>query len=94
MKLKLKRSSLTVKLIVLSLAVYSAITLVSLQSQIRARQAEADELAGRVVSARQETARLKNAIENVDTDEGVEKIARAKLGLAIPGEIIFHDVGK
>jgi len=24
----------------------------------------------------------------------VEKIARAKLGLAIPGEIIFHDLGK
>ncbi len=92
--MKLKKSPLTVKLIVLSLAVYAAVTLVSLQSQIRSRQAEADALAGRIVSARQETARLENAIETVDTDEGVEKIARAKLGLAIPGEIIFHDVGK
>ncbi len=90
----LKKSPLTVKLIVLSLAVYAAITLVSLQSQIRSRQDEAGALAGRIVSARQETARLENAIETVDTDEGVEKIARAKLGLAIPGEIIFHDVGK
>ncbi len=92
--MKLKKSPLTVKLIVLSLAVYAAVTLVSLQSQIRSRQAEAGALAERIVSARQETARLENAIETVDTDEGVEKIARAKLGLAIPGEIIFHDVGK
>jgi len=92
--MKLKKSPLTVKLIVLSLAVYAAVTLVSLQSQIRSRQAEAAALAGRIVSARQETARLENAIETVDTDEGVEKIARVKLGLAIPGEIIFHDVGK
>ncbi len=92
--MKFKKSSWPMRLIVLSLAVYAAITLVSLQSQLRERQAEAKALQTQIVTAQQETLRLQDAIANVDTDEGVEEIARAKLGLAIPGEIIFHDVGK
>lgn len=92
--MKLKKPSLAVILIVASLAVYSAITLVSLQSQTQARRDELAELEEKIASAEQESLRLQDAIANVDTDEGIMEIARAKLGLAVPGEIIFHDVGK
>ena len=92
--MKLKRSSVAIRIVIAALIVYAAVKLVSLQTQIRERRAEAAALAGQIVSAEQETQRLQNAIKTVNTDEGTEEIARAKLGLAIPGEIIFHDVGK
>ena len=44
--------------------------------------------------ARQENQRLQDSIANMDTDEGVEEIARSKLGLAFPGEITYRDSGK
>ncbi len=92
--MKLKRSSLVIKLVILTLVAYAAVTLASLQSQITAKRDEAEALSEDIVSAEQENQRLQNAIENIDTDEGVEEIARAKLGLVAPGEIVFHDVGK
>lgn len=92
--MKLKKSSLPIKLLVLILVVYATVTLVSLQSQISAKREEAEALSKSIASAEQENQRLQEAIDNMDTDEGVEEIARAKLGLVSPGEIIFQDVGK
>lgn len=92
--MKLKKSSAAIRIVIAAVIIYAAVTLVSLQTQIRERRAEAASLAGQIVSAQQETERLQNAIQTINTDEGAEEIARAKLGLANPGEIIFHDVGK
>lgn len=92
--MKLKKSSIASRIVIVALIVYAAVMLVSLQTQIRERRAEAASLAGQIVSAEQETQRLQDAIQTVNTDKGTEEIARTKLGLAIPGEIIFHDVGK
>lgn len=92
--MKFKKSSFWIKLVVLVLVVYAVVTLVSLQSQISAQRGEMAELEQRIAAAEQEKQRLENAIANMDTDEGVEEIARSKLGLVSPGEIIFQDVGK
>lgn len=92
--MQLKKSSFLIKLVILILVVYATVTLVSLQTQISAKRAEAEVLSKNIVSVQQENQRLQDAIDNIDTDEGVEEIARGKLGLVAPGEIIFHDVGK
>lgn len=91
--MKFKKSSFLIKLIILSLVVYATVTLVSLQSQIAAKRAEADALGDAITSVEQENQRLQESIDNIDTDEGVEEIARNKLGLVAPGEVIFEDVG-
>lgn len=92
--MKFKKSSLWIKLIVLVLVVYAAVTLVLLQSQVNAKQEEAEALSKDIVSAQQEQQRLTDANENIDTDEGVEEVARNKLGMTYPGEITFQDAGK
>jgi len=92
--MKFKRSSLILKLIVLVLVVYAAVTLVSLQSQIKAKRAESAALSQKISSAQQENDRLQDALDNVDSDKGVEQIARSKLGLVSQGEIVFSDVGQ
>lgn len=93
-RMKLKKSSFLIKVLILILVVYATITLVSLQSQISAKRAEADLLSKSIASAQQENQRLQEAIDNIDTDEGVEEIAHSKLGLVAPGEIVFNDVGQ
>ena len=92
--MKFKKSSLWIKLVILVLVVYATVTLVSLQSQIANKREEIAELEKSIAAAEQEKLRLEDAIANMDTDEGVEEIARSKLGLVSPGEIIFQDVGR
>ena len=91
--MKFKRSSLMTKIIIVLPAIAAAATLVSLQAQLRERQATAAELEQQVAAASQENRRMEAAIDAVDTDEGVKAIAREKLGMVESGEIIFYDIG-
>ena len=90
--MKFVKSSLLVKLVILIVVVYATVTLVSLRRQITAKQAEAAQLTSSITSAEQENSRLNDAIENIDTDAGVEAVAREKLGMVGEGEIVFQDV--
>lgn len=92
--MKFKKSSLLIKLVILILVVYATVTLVSLQSQISAKRAEAEALSNSISIEKQINQRSQEAIDNLDTDEGVEDVARTKLGLVAPGEIIFKDAGQ
>ncbi len=91
--MKFKRSSLITKLIILVLAVYATVTLVSLQSQIQDKRAEAAALQAQITASEQENQRLSEAIEEANTASGVQDIARSKLGLVTEGELVFYDVG-
>ena len=91
--MRLKRSSLLTKLLILVVVGYATVTLVSLQSQVTKKNAEAQALQSSIEAARQENLRLQQAIDDLDTDEGVEAVARQKLGLVSKGEIVFYDVG-
>lgn len=90
--MKFVKSSLLVKLVILIVVVYATVTLMSLRRQITAKQAEAAQLTSSITSAEQENSRLNDAIENIDTDAGVEAVAREKLGMVAEGEIVFQDV--
>ena len=91
--MRFKRSSLLTKILILVLVVYATVTLVSLQNQVTIREAEVERLQAEIETARQENLRLEQAIETLDTDEGVETVARQKLGLVSKGEIVYYDVG-
>ena len=91
--MRFKRSSLLTKILVLVLVVYATVTLVSLESQVAEMNAEAESLQGSIEAARQENLRLEQAIDTLDTDEGVVDAARQKLGWVSVGEIVFRDMG-
>ena len=55
--------------------------------------AEAAELEHSIDAAKQENLRLEQAIDTLDTDEGVVTAARQKLGWVTEGEIVFYDMG-
>lgn len=91
--MRFKRSSLLMKILLLVLVVYATVTLVSIQSQVTEKEAEAAELQSSIDVAKQENLRLEQAIDALDTEEGIEDVARQKLGWVSKGEIIFYDMG-
>ena len=91
--MRFKRSSLLTKVLILVLVVYATVTLVSLQSQVTEMDAQAEALESSIAAAKQENLRLEQAIDALDTDEGVVDVARQKLGWVTEGEIVFYDMG-
>lgn len=91
--MRFKRSSMLTKLLILVLVVYAAVTLVSLQSQVTEKQAEAEALRQSIEAAKQENLRLEQAIDTLDTEEGVKNAAREKLGWVSQDELVFYDIG-
>ena len=90
--MKFVRSSLLVKLVLLIVVVYATVTLVSLRSQVAQKNAEAAQLTSSITAQEQENERLQDAIDSLDTDAGVEAVAREKLGMVSDNEIVFRDV--
>ena len=90
--MKFVRSSLLVKLVLLIVVVYATVTLVSLRSLVAQKNAEAAQLTGSITAQEQENERLQDAIDSLDTDAGVEAVAREKLGMVSDNEIVFRDV--
>ena len=90
--MKLKRSSLFMKIVILALIVYAAIALVGAKNRIAAAQADQAALQAQVDAALQENAELEYDVAHAGDPETIESIARTKLGLVMPGEKIFYDV--
>ena len=84
--MKFVRSSLLVKLVILIVVVYAVVTLVSLRNQIADKNAEAAALTSSITAVEQKNGKLEEAIATADSDEGVEAIARDKLGMVTDGE--------
>ena len=90
--MKFVKSSLLVKLLILILVVYATITLVNLRAQISGKESEAAALTSSIAATEQENGRLQDAIDEMDTDAGVESVARDQLGMVGQDEIVFQDV--
>jgi cell division protein FtsB/cell division protein DivIC len=93
MRIRFKKSSLITKLVIMVLLVYAMVTLVHLQRQLSQKQSERAALETQLAEVQQANAALKGSIDALDTDAGVEAVAREKLGLVSEGEITFYDVG-
>ncbi|MDD4510176.1 MAG: septum formation initiator family protein [Oscillospiraceae bacterium] len=90
--MKFKRAGFPTKLIVLILLVYMAVSLLTLRDQIASAQVQEADLTEQVAELRQKNTDLQSDIESSDDPALLEKIAREKLGLVLPGEKIFIDI--
>ena len=90
--MKLKRSGILTKIILLAIIIYAVCAIASSRSRIEEAEENRDLLQAKVDAALQENAELSYDIEHADDPETMEEIARTKLGLVEPGEKIFYDV--
>lgn len=89
----LKKAGLLTKLVILTLLIASAVSLLGLREQISRAQEEQRDLELQVARQTQVNADLRDAIDHSEDPERQADIARDELGLAAPGEkvIIFTD---
>ena len=87
-----RKASIFTKLAVLALVVYAAFSLVGLHGQIERANEALDGLQEAVAEQALTNAVLKNELENRDDPEVIERIARSRLGLLMPGERVFYGV--
>ena len=90
--MKFKRAGLLTKLLILILLIGIGVSFLTLRDQIAAAQEQEAELAQQAAELKRENDALENDIKNSDDPAMLERIAREKLGLVLPGEKIFVDV--
>lgn len=86
---QVKKAGLLTKLVVLSLLIAAAVTLLRLQGQLVAAQKEKAELETQVAQQKQVNADLEEAVAHSGDADRREDIARNELGLAAPGEKVI-----
>lgn len=89
--MKLKRAGIITKIIIVALIVYAVVSLVTVKSKTTEAEAKSAELQQQVTKLAEANAELQYGIDHAGDDETIEDIARQKLGLVKPGEIIFYD---
>ena len=91
--MKLKRSGILTKLVVLGLLAYILVAYARTQIRIGEAEEQKSTLQAEVRTMSVSNAALEYEIEHCQDPETIEKVAREKLGLVLPGEIVFYDMG-
>lgn len=91
--MRVKKAGLLTKFVVLILLAVIATSLLELNSRLQDAQTQKTELESQVTNQVQTNADLADAIENSDDPERIADVARERLGLVAPGEIIFVESG-
>lgn len=92
--MRLCKSSLITKLLILAVMAFAVITIVTIQPKISALQVERDALAEEVDAVRQENLELEQDIASLGTEDSVRKLARERLNMVADGEIVYIDTCK
>ena len=93
--MKQRRSGIVIIMVLLMMAVivYAAASLSRMNTRIEQAERAKDALAQEALALAVSNAALEYEIEHSGDLDMVEKVAREKLGLVLPGEIIYYDIG-
>ncbi|MCD8340837.1 MAG: septum formation initiator family protein [Clostridiales bacterium] len=89
--MKTGRASLLTKLVILILFVVVAIQLLNVRGRLQTAEADYNTVQAQVTAQEAVNGALAEDIENADDPDTILSIAKEKLGLVEPGEIIFYD---
>lgn len=89
--MRLKRTGILTKVVIVALLVYLATSLLNLRSQIQQTDQQRQILSQQVEQQRLANQQLQEAIENSDDPETLERVAREK-GYVKQGETLYSDV--
>ena len=93
--MKQRRSGIVIVMCLLLAAVMVSVlvSLSRMNARIEAAEGTRDALAAQAQSLTVGNAELQYEIEHSTDLDMVEKVAREKLGLVLPGDIIYYDIG-
>ncbi len=84
--------SFILAVIMVAFAIYFAVSLVSSAKEIKAQQAEINELQVQCEEQLAENQELQDVIDSGDKDEYIGKVAREKYGYINPGDRVYQDI--
>ncbi len=90
-KIKEKKRSIILIVLLCALVCYFVATLISLQSQVRAQEKNVDNLKNQYQQQLDDNSELQRLIEEGNESEYIEKIAREQYGYAKPDERVYYD---
>ena len=89
----MKRSKLITKIIIFALIIYAGISLINLRARIEAGKQDLSDARRLVADIEVSNAELEYEIDHYNDPDVIASIARSRLGLILPGEIVFYDGG-
>ena len=89
--MKFKQSSFLSKVVVLILLVFVAITLLNVRGEVKDAQQQLEVYQAAVDEQQQVNAALEENIANSSDPDTVLDVAKDKMGLLEPGEVIFYE---
>lgn len=90
--MKRRKPGLLIKLVVLGVALYAAVTLVSLQLQAEEQARGRDIALLEIERQKRENALLQEMLDKSGTDEFIADVARSELGYVSSAEKVFVDI--
>ena len=87
-----KRAAISTKIIVIAIVMYASVEWMVLHGQVRKAEALLTQLDARKAIVLQENELLRHEVEHIRDADVLAHLARKKLGLVAPDEIIFIDV--
>lgn len=88
----MKRTRSITAIVLAALTAYAILNLISVRSDIADAIAMSEELKNEINIVEANNLKLKQMIAESDSDEARETIARERLGLVKPGDIVFADI--
>ena len=81
------------KMFILCISIYVIYTLITQQKTLNTYKKEEETYTEQIAQEQETNQELNQVKENVDSTEYIEDVAREKLGMYLPNERIFYDIG-
>lgn len=88
---KRRETGVFIRVAIFAFAVFAVITTVQLQLQYNAEKARLNELQEEVEDLNEQKEQLENELAGIGNSENVIEVAKEKLNLRLPEEIIFYN---
>lgn len=92
--MRMCKSSLITKLLILAILIYAIVTIVMLQPKINALKEEKAQLSGEIDTLEQANLEIQEDISSLGSDASAIKFARERLNFVSEGETIYIDSSK
>ncbi len=92
--MKIKSAGWVTGIVIAGLMAYGCITLLNTRAKVTEAAKTETQLQEQIDQVQEENAALQYALDNRDDPSTIEDIARDKLGLVMPDEMIFYDSGE
>lgn len=89
--MKFRKAGILTKIVIAGLLVYAIVGSISLRTQIVKAQEQQEALSIQASQLAAENAEMQYEIDNSTVPDVIESVARNRLGLVKPGEIVFYD---